>query len=107
MVVVMILPPREVFDSCLFFNDEGARDLYRGHLASMGPIGESEGGEILASHRMSNEKSTLAGSGNAYTSDIFFPSWRHQPKAPVGYMIPPNSSFYPASALYVSTAPLP
>ena len=76
-----------------FLNDEGARDLYCGHLASMGPIGESERGEILASHWMSNEKSTLAGSGNAYTSDIFFSSWRHQHKAPVGYMIPPNSSF--------------
>lgn len=94
MVVLMILPPREIFASCvLFSNDEGARDLYHGHLASMGPIGESERAEILASHRMSYENSTLTGSGNAYTSDIFFFSWRHQHKAPVGYMIPPNSSF--------------
>ena len=27
-------------------NDEGARDLYHGHLASMGPVGESERGEF-------------------------------------------------------------
>ena len=36
----MILPHVN-FRFLSVFNDEGARDLYRGHLASIGPIGES------------------------------------------------------------------
>ena len=51
----MILSRYDVFASCLFIIDEGARGLYCDHLASMGPIGESEEGEILASLRMSTK----------------------------------------------------